>query len=142
MMLEETTGLHLLLIEGDPNVAAMYALVLMEAGHNVRVIFDGRAGLRAARRRPPPDLLVLDVRLPQLDGYSLLERLREDPVMATVPVLILANERTQEMTRRGVELGAMAHMLKSETSPAQLRARIDAWFESGILARRETLDPA
>jgi putative two-component system response regulator len=142
MMLEETRGLHLLLIEGDANVAATYALPLMAAGHDVRVIFDGRAGLRAARRRPPPDLLLLDVQLPQMDGYALLERLREDPVTATVPVVILSNLRTPEMARRGIELGAMAHLLKSETSPLQLRARIDAWCESKIVARRETLDLA
>src|ERR1700716_3583712 len=108
-MPEGTTALHLLLIEDDADVAAMYALALMAAGHDVRVAFDGRSGLRAARGRPPPGLLLLDARLPQLEGYALLERLREDPVTATLPVVILSNFRTPEMAQRGVELGAMAH---------------------------------
>jgi DNA-binding response OmpR family regulator len=142
-MPEETTGLDLLLIEDEPNVAAMYALVLMRAGHQVRVLFDGRSGLKSTRRQPP-DLVLLDVRLPDLDGYSLLEQLREDPDTAAVPVVILSNFRTPEMAQRGVELGAMAHMLKSETSPAQLRARIEAWREVGLIGPTptplETLD--
>jgi DNA-binding response OmpR family regulator len=141
-MPEGTTPLRLLLIEDDADVAAMYALALMAAGHDVRVAFDGRSGLKAARRRPPPDLLLLDARLPQLEGYALLERLREDQVTATLPVVILSNFRTPEMAQRGVQLGAMAHLLKSETTPGQLRARIDAWCESQILRPRETLDPA
>lgn len=135
--LEATKPLYLLLIENDSNVAAQYALELMDAGHDVRVLFDGRSGLRAARRRPPPDLVLLDVRLKELDGYVILERLREDPVTATVPVVILSNYRTAEMAQRGIELGAMAHLLKSETSPVQLRARIDAWCASNIISPRQ-----
>ena len=131
-----------MLVEDDSNVAAMYALVLMQAGHEVRVVFDGMAALKSARRRPP-DLMLLDVRLPLLDGYSLLEQLHEHPDTSSVPVVILSNHRTSEMAERGVELGAVAHLLKSETTPAQLRARIDAWRESRVLVPREAkTDPA
>jgi DNA-binding response OmpR family regulator len=126
MMPEATTGLDLLLVEDDSSVAAMYALVLMEAGHDVRVSFDGRSALQSAKRRTP-DLVLLDLRLPDLDGFTVIERLRELEEMATVPVVMLSNYRTREMTERGVELGVMAYLLKTDVTPVQLRARIDAW---------------
>ena len=132
-MSEGRTGLDLLLVEDDSAVAAMYALVLMEAGHEVRVSFDGRSALQAARRRRP-DLVLLDVGLPDLDGFAVMDQLREREGTSTVPVVILSNYRTPEMTRRGVDLGAMAYLLKSDTPPGELRTRIDAW--------REALGPA
>jgi two-component system response regulator MtrA len=132
MMSDVSTGLNLLLVEDDSSVAAMYALVLMEAGHEVRVSFDGRSALQSARRRAP-DLVLLDVRLPDLDGFTVVERLRELDDMATVPVVMLSNFRTPEMTERGVELGVMAYLLKTDITPAQLRARIDAWRASQIV---------
>ena len=132
-MPDASAGLDLLLVEDDSAVAAMYALVLMEAGHEVRVSFDGRSALQSARRRRP-DLVLLDVGLPDLDGFSVLDELREAEGTATVPVVILSNYRTSEMTRRGVDLGAMAYLLKSETTPPQLRARIDGWRAALALA--------
>jgi DNA-binding response OmpR family regulator len=133
MMPDASAGLDLLLVEDDSAVAAMYALVLMEAGHEVRVSFDGRSALQSARRRRP-DLVLLDVGLPDLDGFSVLDELREAEGTATVPVVILSNYRTSEMTRRGVDLGAMAYLLKSETTPPQLRARIEGWRAALALA--------
>ena len=145
-MPEERTGLDLLLVEDDSSVAAMYALVLMEAGHEVRVSFDGRSAVQSARRRVP-DLVLLDVRLPDLDGFTVVERLRELDDMATVPVVILSNYRTREMTERGVELGVMAYLLKTDITPGQLRARIDVWRDSQVVGGGppppvESLDPA
>lgn len=123
MLPEEGAGLDLLLVEDDSDIAAMYALVLMEAGHDVR------SALQSARRRRP-DLVLLDVGLPDLDGFTVMDELREREGTAGVPVVILSNYRTPEMTRRGVDLGAMAYLLKSDTTPAQLRTRIDAWREA------------
>jgi DNA-binding response OmpR family regulator len=128
-MPEVRAGLDLLLVEDDSAVAAMYALVLMEAGHDVRVSFDGRSALQSARRRRP-DLVLLDVGLPDLDGFAVMDQLREREGTASVPVVILSNYRTPEMTRRGVDLGAMAYLLKTDTTPAQLRSRIDAWRDA------------
>jgi DNA-binding response OmpR family regulator len=146
MMPEERTGLDLLLVEDDSSVAAMYALVLMEAGHEVRVSFDGRSAVQSARRRVP-DLVLLDVRLPDLDGFTVVERLRELDHMSTVPVVMLSNYRTPELTERGVELGVMAYLLKTDITPKQLRARIDGWRESQLVGAPpppaiESLDPA
>lgn len=132
-MPEGRAGLDLLLVEDDSDIAAMYALVLMEAGHDVRVSFDGRSALQSARRRRP-DLVLLDVGLPDLDGFAVMDELRERDGTAGVPVVILSNYRTPEMTRRGVDLGAMAYLLKSDTAPTQLRTRIDAWREALVPA--------
>ncbi len=145
-MPEESAGLDLLLVEDDSSVAAMYALVLMEAGHDVRVSFDGRSAVQSARRRVP-DLVLLDVRLPDLDGFTVVERLRELDHMSTVPVVILSNYRTPELTGRGVELGVMAYLLKNDITPKLLRARIDGRHESQLVGGQppppvESLDPA
>ncbi|HEY8811057.1 MAG TPA: response regulator, partial [Candidatus Dormibacteraeota bacterium] len=70
-------SLHILLVEDDPAVAGMYRLKLEMEGYRVTVAGDGEEGLRVAREHRP-QLIFLDVRLPKLDGMSVLEAMRGD----------------------------------------------------------------
>ncbi len=69
-------GRQVLVVEDDVNAAESLALLLRAWGHNVRVAHDGPEALRSARERPP-DAVLLDVRLPGMDGYQVARRLRE-----------------------------------------------------------------
>src|SRR5215472_2939512 len=130
-MSAETAGLDVLLVEDDVAIAEMYRIKLEAEGCHVRVAADGPGGLRQALARPP-QFLLLDIRLPGFDGLDLLARLRGDPGGAHVPVIMLTNFAEAEVVRRCVELGVLAHLIKSQTTPAQL-------FETfrGLLATRE-----
>ncbi len=117
-------GVDVLLVEDDPALAAMYRIKLLAEGYRVRTATDGPSGLAAALVRPP-DVLLLDVRLPGFDGLELLARLREAPGGEAIPVLVLSNFGEQEVIDRGYELGVLDHLIKSQTTPAALVETIE-----------------
>jgi DNA-binding response OmpR family regulator len=108
-----------LLVEDDVAMAEMYRIRLSADGHRVRVATDGPTGLREALDRPP-QVALIDLRLPGFDGLELLERLRQDIAGARVPVIVLSNWSEPELTRRCAELGALAYLIKSQTTPPSL----------------------
>jgi signal transduction histidine kinase len=109
-----------------PRVAV--AASLGEAGHDVQTAESGEAGLRIAREWCP-DVIVLDVYMPAMDGFEVVERLKEDPVTEPMPVIFLtADPPTDEVIVRGLDLGAYDFLTK-DCSRAELLARV------GVMAR-------
>jgi CheY-like chemotaxis protein len=118
---------RVLFVEDDALVAQMYRLKLELDGYSVDVAGDGLAALEKARSSHP-DIIFLDIRLPKLDGLSVLEELRADPTTERIPVVILSNWNEKELVERGVKLGALDHMIKSQTTPARLSQRLADWL--------------
>ena len=119
---------RVLVVEDDASVAQMYRLKLELDGYFVDVAGDGLAALEKARSLMP-DIIFLDVRLPKLDGMSVLEALREDSATRNIPVVILSNWNEKELVDRGIKLGALDHMIKSQTTPARLSERVRDWLK-------------
>jgi DNA-binding response OmpR family regulator len=113
-----------LLIEDDEFAAEMYRLRLVADGYTVVVGQDGEEGLRMATDESP-DFIYLDLRLPGLDGFEVLERLRSDPATLHIPVIILSNYGEPELRERGLKLGALEFLVKADTTPAQLSTRVE-----------------
>ena len=113
-----------LLIEDDEFAAEMYRLRLAADGYTVVVGQDGEEGLRMATDEHP-DFIYLDLRLPGLDGFEVLERLRSDPGTKHIPVIILSNYGEPELRERGLKLGALEFLVKADTTPAQLSTRVE-----------------
>ena len=120
---------RVLFVEDDASVAQMYRLKLELDGYTVDVAGDGLAALEKARTTAP-DIIFLDIRLPKLDGLAVLEALRGDPSTAQIPVVILSNWNERELVERGVSLGALDHLIKSQTTPARLSQRLKDWLKS------------
>ena len=110
-------------------MAQMYRLKLELDGYAVEVAGDGLTALEKARR-DHPDIIFLDLRLPKMDGLSVLEALRGDPMTANIPVVILSNWDERELVERGVKLGALDHLIKSQTTPARLSQRLADWLKA------------
>jgi len=119
---------RVLLVEDDPSVAQMYRLKLELDGYRVDVAPDGEIALDMARRAMP-DIVFLDIRLPRLDGLGVLEALRADPATEPVPVVILSNFSERELVERGAKLGALDHLIKSQTTPARLVGGMERWLK-------------
>ena len=124
-----TVGLHVLLVEDDPAVSEMYKLKLEMDGYLVTVAADGEDGLRIAREKRP-HVIFLDVRLPKMDGMSVLEALRSDDKTRHIPVLILSNYGEPPLIERGLRLGAREYLLKSQTTPAGVSAKTKNWTKN------------
>jgi two-component system cell cycle response regulator len=113
-----------LLIEDDVAAAEMYRLRLTADGYSVVMAHDGQQGLRMATEELP-DFIYLDLRLPGLDGFEVLERLRATAATMHIPVIILSNYGEPELRARGLRLGALEFLVKSDTNPAQLSESVE-----------------
>ncbi|TMD86116.1 MAG: response regulator [Chloroflexi bacterium] len=110
---------NVLFIEDDPAVAEMYKLKLELDGYRVTV----------AKSDQIPDIVFLDIRLPKMDGFAVLENLRSDGVTKNIPVIILSNYGEKELVDRGLKLGALDYLIKSETTPASLSRGVQDWVK-------------
>ena len=115
---------HILVVDDDPTVAEVVARYLLHAGYTVERAADGRAALEqvAARR---PDLVVLDLMLPEIDGLEVCRRLRADPAARDVPVVMLTAKGDEQDRITGLELGADDYVTKP-FSPRELVLRIQS----------------
>ena len=118
------SGSRVLVIEDETDIAALIAYQLTKSGYRVETTSDGSAGL-AALRREVPDLVLLDLMLPGLSGFEVLERIRGDRASEGLPVLILTAKREPEDRIRGLELGADDYLVKP-FSPRELVLRVQA----------------
>lgn len=116
-----------LFVEDDVSVAQMYRLKLELDGYIVEVAGDGLVALEKARTMHP-DIIFMDIRIPKLDGLGVLEALRADVTTAPIPVVILSNWNEKELVERGVKLGALDHLIKSQTTPVRLSQRLKDWL--------------
>jgi CheY-like chemotaxis protein len=118
--------LTVLLVEDDEATSTMYTTRLEADGYSVIVASNGESGVARALA-DQPDLIYLDLRMPGLDGFEVLERLRADPQTAAIPVIILTNYSEPELQHRGFQLGALEFLVKTETTPAQLSQSAGHW---------------
>src|SRR5580692_4051270 len=107
----------------------MYRLRLVADGYTVVIGHDGHEGLRLASEESP-DFIYLDLRLPGLDGFEVLEHLRGEPATTHIPVIILSNYGEPELRERGLKLGALEFLVKADTTPAQLSNKVEQRRES------------
>ena len=122
-----SSAVHLLLVEDDVDVARPYRLLLESRGYTVRHAADGVEGLDAARRERP-DLLLLDVMMPRMNGISLLQTLRDDANLRTIPAVVLSNFHEHRVVERAMALGALAYIVKSQMRPDTLVGAIPHWL--------------
>jgi DNA-binding response OmpR family regulator len=112
---------RVLLVEDDPDITLALRALLTGAGYQVAEAGDGRSGLRLAYQLRP-DLMVLDIGLPVLDGWQVLERVRD---ISDVPVLLLTGHDQEADKVRGLRAGADDYLTKPFTN-AELLARVEA----------------
>jgi diguanylate cyclase (GGDEF)-like protein len=121
-------GESLLVVDDDPFIARLLEIELRAAGYDVRVAADGSLALDAARERCP-DLVLADVMMPNMDGFELTRRLRQDPRTATVSVIMLTARGLSADKLEGFAIGADDYIVKPFDTP-ELLARI-----RGVLRR-------
>ena len=113
-----------ILVVDDQKISRLtLAGILGEAGHRVRAEASGPEGIEAARAWLP-DVVILDVHMPEMDGFEVVARLKEDPTTRPIPVVFLTGDPpTDELIVRGLDLGAYDFLSKG-CSKAELLARV------------------
>jgi len=114
----------ILLVEDDPDIRHLVSYKLTKGGFDVIAVADGVAALHTARDSPP-DLVLLDVRMPRMSGIEVCRELRAGPLPRTVPIIMLtARSRPQDL-EQGYAAGATEYIVKP-FSPRDLLERVEA----------------
>jgi two-component system, OmpR family, response regulator MtrA len=118
------SGQRLILVaDDDEDILALVKAVLERSGHEVVAVADGAEALTSVQARRP-DLAVLDITMPHVDGLEVLRRLRADEQTTSLPVVLLSAQAQEADIERGFATGATAYV-KKPFSPRELAARVD-----------------
>lgn len=116
-----------LLIEDEPLLLDLYQESFSDQGFELTIAKDGHDGLKQAGRQP--DLILLDILLPGLNGFELLRRLKASPKTRDIPVVVLTNlgsEKTDKDKQLALSLGAVDYLVKSYHTPDEIVEVINA----------------
>src|SRR6185436_5358868 len=111
----------ILVIEDEPEMRRNITALLRYYDYEPIAAENGRLGVEAARRERP-DLILCDVMMPELDGFSVLQALQSDPALALVPFIFLTAKGEKEDLRSGMNLGADDYLTKPVANDELIRA--------------------
>jgi CheY-like chemotaxis protein len=114
--------LSVLVVDDDPDISALLQKYLKLEGLQVRMAATPEEVVVALRARPSPDLILLDLDFPRIDGFQILARIRQHPVLGAQPVIMLTGTATREVVLKGLLLGADGHVTKPFKIHALVRA--------------------
>jgi DNA-binding response OmpR family regulator len=119
--------LTVLLAEDDADLARMYRIRLEREGYEVLQASDGATALELARRHRP-DLILLDIGLPHKDGIAVLEERLDSPELRRIPVVLLTAYSESDYKEVGIDLDALAFVVKTGPTPTELVRSIPGWL--------------
>lgn len=117
----------ILLIEDEPLTVKIYRTHLKAEGHEVAATDNGADGLRLVTEFQP-SLIVLDIMMPKLGGFSFLKEIKSNPKTKNIPVLIYSNLSSDEEVKKAKELGAADYLVKAELTPTQVMNKLKEYL--------------
>jgi len=113
----------ILIIEDDKFLRELISMKLQKEGYTIVEAVDGEEGEKKIREEKP-DLILLDLILPGIDGFEVLSRIKEDPTVSSIPVIILSNLGQKEEIEKGLKLGAIDFLVKAHFTPGEIIEKI------------------
>jgi len=113
----------ILIIEDDKFLRELIVQKLVKEGYGVSEAVDGEEGLKKLKTEQP-DLVLLDLILPGIDGFEVLTRRKEEPALLSIPIIILSNLGQKEDVERGLKLGAVDYLIKAHFTPREIIEKI------------------
>jgi len=115
----------ILVIEDDIFLRRIINKKLLKEGYSVIEATDGEKGLESAKQEKP-DLVLLDLVLPEMDGFEVLAKIKKDPLISKTPVIILSNLGQKNDVKKGLELGAADFLVKAHFTPGEIVEKINS----------------
>lgn len=109
---------NVLVVEDDTFLANIYKTKFEMEGFKVIVAENGETGLKEAQKKKP-DIILLDILLPKMDGYTVLQALKKDPEVKDIPVIMLTNLGQKDDVEKGLEMGAVDYLIKAHFKPSE-----------------------
>lgn len=117
----------LLLVEDDVTLVKMYERKFLSDGYEVSVAYDGLEGLKKATDEKP-DLILLDIMLPKLDGLAMFKKLRSLAPTQGIPVILLTNFGQDDAVTECFKLGAIDYLVKADVTPQQVVDKVEKFL--------------
>lgn len=113
----------ILVVEDDKFLREMITRKLDREGYEVIDAVDGEKGEQKIKEEKP-DMVLLDLILPGIDGFEVLERVKSDPATSEIPIIILSNLGQKSEVERGLKLGAVDFLIKAHFTPAEIVSKV------------------
>ena len=111
--------IHVLLVEDDSFLANIYKTKFEMEGYKVSVSENGELGLSDAKKKNP-DIILLDILLPKMDGFVVLEKLKASKDLKEIPVILLTNLGQKDDVGKGLQMGADDYLIKAHFKPSEV----------------------
>lgn len=117
----------IMILEDDIFVMDIYQTKLLQSGFEVISAENGLEGLKKLKTMEGnmPDLILLDIMMPYMDGLEFLEKMRKEEKIKDIPVILLSNLSQREEIDKGIELGAKDYLIKSHFTPSEVLEKIN-----------------
>lgn len=116
-------NIKILLVEDDTFLVEMYTTKFELEGFDVVTAEDGARGLELAKK-DDPDIILLDILMPKMDGFEVLDALKKDSTTAKIPVVLLTNLGQKDDVKKGFEKGAVGYLIKAHFMPSEVVDKI------------------
>lgn len=117
-----TKQYRLYLVDDDRFLLDMYAVKFKAANHEVTAFSSGEEVLQALREQPAPDALLLDIVMPGVDGFEVLEAIHKEQLAKTTKLIVLSNQGQESDIDRAKTLGAHGYIIKASAIPSEVYA--------------------
>lgn len=117
-------ALKILVVEDDKFLRELITQKLAREGYDVKEAVDGEDGVVKVKEEKP-DIILLDLILPGIDGFEVLAKIKEDSEVENIPVVILSNLGQRDDVERGLKLGAVDFLIKAHFTPGEIIEKIE-----------------
>ena len=119
----------ILVVEDEDFLLDLYQTKLIQEGYEVIIAENGVEGLEMAQQHLP-NLILLDILMPRVDGYEMLKKVKADNKLRNIPVIIFSNLSQKEEIEKGLKLGAKDFIIKTSVTPAELVNKVKEYLKS------------
>lgn len=122
------TKSKILIVEDDTVISAMYKSKFEADGFEILIAADGADGLELAKKEKP-NIIMMDIIMPRMDGFSVLTKLKKIGQTKNIPVIMLTNLGTDEDKDKAKDLGVVDYLVKAQLTPAQISEKIKKYLK-------------
>jgi CheY-like chemotaxis protein len=128
--MDQTKKKKILIVEDDSFVMDIYQTKLAQSGFDVMLAVNGLEAIKKIEKEGDlPDLILLDIIMPYMDGLEVLKKLKENERCKNVPVILLTNLSQKEEIEEGLKLGASDYLIKSHFTPSEVLEKVNNYLK-------------
>jgi CheY-like chemotaxis protein len=128
--MEQTNKKRIMIVEDDSFVMDIYQTKLEQSGFDVLLAVNGVEAIKKLDKKTDlPDLILLDIVMPYMDGLEVLQKIKENEGLSKIPIILLTNLSQKEEIDQGLKMGASDYLIKSHFTPSEVLEKISNYLK-------------